>query len=301
MAYQIVEEVRWKIESLSPYPDDVQPSDYGSTADGDYYRQSRPRFLKFEAENRSENDPADFPIRSRLHAMSQLPPSMRRLGVKEVVVIREEASDAEVRFEVEAHIQPETGFFPVDTPIYEGDIVEFPDTRGGTTRKTAAGVKVYDVGSPSMHHTEVEWGDRPSAVRTAAVRRIGLEGLHPEVIRVANDMFTDGHYSQSIFEALKALERRVRTQSGLDLSGRDLMAQAFSSNPALIDMAVEQGQSGRDEQEGFRFIFMGVIQGIRNPKGHELVEQDDPQRALEYLALVSVLFRRLDDAKGNGT
>jgi hypothetical protein len=42
---------------------------------------------------------------------------------------------------------------------------------------------------------------------------------------------------------------------------------------------------------------MGVTQGIRNPKGHELVAQDDPQRALEYLALVSVLFRRLDDAR----
>lgn len=44
-------------------------------------------------------------------------------------------------------------------------------------------------------------------------------------------------------------------------------------------------------------VFMGAIQGIRNPKGHELVGQDDPQRALEYLALVSVLFRRLDDAR----
>ncbi|MEX2623977.1 MAG: TIGR02391 family protein [Acidimicrobiia bacterium] len=66
-------------------------------------------------------------------------------------------------------------------------------------------------------------------------------------------------------------------------------------------MSVELGQSGRDEQEGFRFIFMGVIQGIRNPKGHELVEQGDPQRALEYLALVSVLFRRLDDARGEHT
>jgi hypothetical protein len=40
------------------------------------------------------------------------------------------------------------------------------------------------------------------------------------------------------------------------------------------------------------------MKAIRNPKSHRLVEQDDPQRALEYLGMVSVLFRRLDDAEG---
>lgn len=75
------------------------------------------------------------------------------------------------------------------------------------------------------------------------------------------------------------------------------MAKAFSGDPPPIDLSVELGQSGRDEQDGLRLMFMGVIQGIRNPKGHELVKQDDPQRALEYLATVSVLLRRLDDAK----
>ena len=75
------------------------------------------------------------------------------------------------------------------------------------------------------------------------------------------------------------------------------MARAFVGEPPPIDASIEQGQRGRDEQEGFRFIFMGVIQGIRNPKGHEMVAQDDPRRALEYLAPASVLFRRLDDAQ----
>ena len=74
------------------------------------------------------------------------------------------------------------------------------------------------------------------------------------------------------------------------------MVKAFNGTRPPIDLSVERGKSGQDEQEGFRFIFMGVIQGIRNPKGHELVKQNDPQRALEYLGLVSVLFRRLDDA-----
>jgi uncharacterized protein (TIGR02391 family) len=222
---------------------------------------------------------------------------MRQLGVKNVTVIQAEGTENEQRIDVEAHIQPESGFFPVDTPIFEGDVVEFDDARGGRTRKSVRTVNVYDVGSRAVQHTEVKWGAPPAPPREAVVRRIGIQALHPNVIAAASDLFTDGHYSQSIFEALKALERRVREQSNLDLSGRELMTRAFAGDPPPIDLAVEQGQSGRDEQEGFRFIFMGVTQGIRNPKGHELVAQDDPQRALEYLALISVLFRRLDDAR----
>jgi len=230
------------------------------------------------------------------HEMWQLPTSMRDLGVKNVMVIRAEGTDDEERFEVEAHIQPDIGFFPVDAPIFGGDIVEYLDARGGTTRRTAAEVKVYDVGSREVQHSEVTWASAPLPQK-AAVRRLGLEDLHPKVISAASDLFTDGHYSQAIFESLKALERRVKTQSGIDDSGRDLMVKAFNGTPPPIDLSVERGKSGQDEQEGFRFIFMGVVQGIRNPKGHELVKQNDPQRALEYLGLVSVLFRRLDDAE----
>lgn len=229
--------------------------------------------------------------------MKSLPNGLRHHDAKQVLVIHDEGGDNENRFEVEAVIQPEIGFFPVDAPIYEGDVVEFPDPRGGTARKSAAVVKVYDFGPRPMRHTEVEWGPPPAAPRSAAVRRLGIEGLHPEVTTAASDLFTDGHYSSAIFEALKALERRVRDQSGIDGSGRTLMQHAFSGSPPPIDLAIESGQSGHDEQEGLRFVFMGVIQGIRNPHGHEFVEHDDPQRALEYLALASVLFRRLDDAR----
>jgi uncharacterized protein (TIGR02391 family) len=224
-------------------------------------------------------------------------PGFMSMGSKQVEVIHCEGTQHESRLTVEALVQPEVGFFAIDTPIYEGDVVEIPDPRGGTDRRFAATVKVHDIGSNSMRHIEVLWGKAPAS-RVADVRRLGIEGLHPTVIAAASDLFTDGHYSQAIFEAFKALEIRVRTQSGLDLSGHDLMTRAFATS-GPINIAAEQGQSGKDEQEGFRFIFVGVIQGIRNPKGHELVKQSDAQRALEYLAIASVLFRRLDGATVN--
>ena len=127
--------------------------------------------------------------------------------------------------------------------------------------------------------------------------RLTLEGMHEEVLASASGLYADGHYSQAIFEALKALEVRVREQSRIDESGRDLMTKAFNGDPLPVDLRHAGGRSGDDEQEGFRFLFMGAIQGIRNPKGHDLVTQDDPERALEYLGLASLLFRRLDDAR----
>ena len=226
--------------------------------------------------------------------------SFGRFEKKKVTVIRNEGTDSEARFEVEAHIQPKKGFFAVEAPIYEGDVVEMPDPRGGLERRVARIVEVFDSAPKSMQHTEVTWGKAPP-VRSAPVRRLALEKLHSDVTAAASDLFVDGHYSQAVFESLKALEQRGRDQSGLDASGRDLMTKAFSGNPPPIDVSIEEGQSGRDEQEGLRFVFMGAVQGIRNPKGHALVKQDDPQRALEYLGLVSVLFRRLDDARKKTT
>ncbi len=222
---------------------------------------------------------------------------MREFSPKNVTVIRGEGSGDEERFEVEAVIQATTGFFAVDTPIYEGDIIEYDDPRGGRSRKMAAKVDVNDAG-PTMaevNHIAVTWGTAPPP-RVAAIRRLGIEGLHPEVIAASGDLYTDEHYAQAVFEAFKALEIRVRQQSGLDASGRALMQSAFGGDTPPIDLSVESGQSGRDEQEGFRFIFMGVTQGVRNPKGHSALVQEEPQVALEYLAVASVLFRRLDDA-----
>lgn len=124
-----------------------------------------------------------------------------------------------------------------------------------------------------------------------------ISRLHPLIRDAAGDLYHDDHFSSAIFEAFKAIEIRVRRLSGVDGSGRDLMAQAFRGDDPLI--ALNQGTSriDRDEQEGFRLIFMGATQGIRNPKAHDNPRQDDRDRAYDYLAMASLLMRRLDDAE----
>lgn len=123
-----------------------------------------------------------------------------------------------------------------------------------------------------------------------------ISDLHPSIQASSAALLLSGHYAQAIFEAFKTVELRVRELSGLDLTGQDLMAQALNGDQPIISVATEAGISGRDEQVGFRFMLMGAMTGIRNPKAHENVDQRDPVVTMEYLAFASLLLGRLDGA-----
>lgn len=218
---------------------------------------------------------------------------MQSHGTKKVTIIHLEGTEDEIRHEVEAMIQAESGFFDVETPVYEGDVVEFPDPRGGTDRKLAAEVHVNDFGSATLRHTQVKWGKAP-ALRAAPVRRLRLEGLHPTVVDVSSNLFADGHYASAVSEAFKSIEIRVRGAIGSKQSGTKLMGEAFGGAKPKLNVATSTGQSAADEQEGFQALFRGAMLGVRNPLAHDLLAPQEPQQALEYLALASLLHRRLD-------
>lgn len=224
-----------------------------------------------------------------------LPNILHTHGTKKVVIVRYAGTADETRLEVEAAIQPKSGFFDVKTPVYEGDVVEIPDPRGGLDRRLAANVHVNDFGPAHMQHTEVIWGKVPAA-RTAPVRRLALEGFHPDVVNAASDLFVDGHYSSAVYEAFKSVEVRVRQLTGIDKAGTQLMGDAFGGKQPRLDVAVEAGRSGVDERDGFQSLFRGAMLAVRNPKAHELARSQDPVEALEYLGFASLLHRRLDVA-----
>lgn len=122
-------------------------------------------------------------------------------------------------------------------------------------------------------------------------------GLHPKIREVSERLFVDGHYSQAIFEAFKRVNNAVKEKSGMtERDGQSLMSSVFSGNPPRLALNSLQTTSDRDEQEGFKFLFMGAITGIRNPKAHNHVVQRDPYRTLHYLAFASLLMSRLDEA-----
>jgi len=119
--------------------------------------------------------------------------------------------------------------------------------------------------------------------------------LHHKVESSSKSLFITSHFSQAILEALKALETVIREISGLNFAGQDLINKAFIGNEPKIKLTPMNDIAERDEQEGFRFIFMGVVRGIRNPIAHKCTNWSDPSLALKYLCMVSLLFEKLDN------
>jgi uncharacterized protein (TIGR02391 family) len=123
----------------------------------------------------------------------------------------------------------------------------------------------------------------------------GLD-LHPEIERAAGQLFRDGHYKNAIQDAVIALNNLVRLRSGLAEDGTTLMEQAFSPKSPILKFNGLADDSDRNEQKGFMMMFSGAVTGLRNPRAHKLI-QDDPERALEFIAFVSLLAKLVDSAK----
>jgi uncharacterized protein (TIGR02391 family) len=134
---------------------------------------------------------------------------------------------------------------------------------------------------------------------TAAARAVtaykGLS-LHPEIARAASKLYQDGHYSTAVEHAVKALNGLVRLRSGLEINGTSLMERAFNPTNPTLKFNDLSDQSDRDEQKGFMMMFSGAVAGLRNPRAHGFIH-DEPERALEFIAFVSLLAKLLDEAK----
>ena len=121
--------------------------------------------------------------------------------------------------------------------------------------------------------------------------------LHPKIKEACGKLFQNKHYSQAIFEAVKILEQEIKIKSGIrNKIGVDLVNHVFKKEQPIIKIVEGNQQEHVDEREGFRFLFMGVFQGIKNPKSHSIQDLNDQSKALEYISFLSLLMKRLDEA-----
>lgn len=121
--------------------------------------------------------------------------------------------------------------------------------------------------------------------------------FHPRIKAASQSLFETTHYAEAIFEAFKTIEIIVKeksTKSGIQ--GRRLMTDVFDERNPLLKLNDLRTDSDKDEQEGFKFLFMGAMIGIRNPKAHASIRQNDPIRALQYLSFADLLAHRTEEA-----
>lgn len=128
--------------------------------------------------------------------------------------------------------------------------------------------------------------------------RRAIEGLdlHRDIEEAAGQLYRDGHYSNAVLAAANALTALVKYRSGYTQDGVDLMNNVFSLNKPVLKLNELQDDSDRDEQKGFMMLLKGVVTALRNPRAHKQID-DDPEEAVEFIAFISLLAKRVDKAK----
>ena len=122
-----------------------------------------------------------------------------------------------------------------------------------------------------------------------------LLNIHPRILKASKKLFLNCHYPMAIFEAFKQVEIMVKEKSEIKGKfGASLMQEAFSANSPILKVNDGLKDSDEDEQKGFMMLFTGAQIGIRDPKGHDNIEQKDPKVAIQYIAFASLLCQMID-------
>jgi uncharacterized protein (TIGR02391 family) len=120
--------------------------------------------------------------------------------------------------------------------------------------------------------------------------------LHPR-ISVAVALAEERRMSEAVCEALRLVEERVRSLTARDDSGRALMQSVFGARPPQLDITTTMGGAVAGEREGFRLLFIGAMLALGDPHCVGGVVPTSLDETMEYLAVASMLMRRLDCAE----
>ncbi len=121
--------------------------------------------------------------------------------------------------------------------------------------------------------------------------------LHPDIRLASIAHYQSGDYRNAVLDGILAISDKIRSLTGLDLDGDKLCNTAFSVNNPLLILSEIETESGKNDQVGFMEIFKGVYRGVRNPKAHSLTHDLDHAKAGQYLVMLSLLMRRITEAK----
>lgn len=128
-------------------------------------------------------------------------------------------------------------------------------------------------------------------------KQIELQNISDDkaLIKVCIDNYKSRNYWDTVFNALRHMEVRVRNKSGLSASevGADLMEHAFKPNVGILKIP---SCATPGEEDGFKLITKGIMMFHRNAKGHR-EETIDKMRALKIIGYVDYLLQIIDTAE----
>jgi len=162
-------------------------------------------------------------------------------------------------------------------------------------------------------------GHRDAAIRALSELRYGavvaerlgdttptmrVSGMHPWAWEGARSLWQSGHFGHAVLAALNKLNAEFQNKlQRSDLSETALFQNAFSSEPASeTTPRLRLAGGGSDKsvaslRRGVLRLGEGCFAAVRNPSSHQPMSDISEQKALEQLALVSLLARWIDESE----
>jgi uncharacterized protein (TIGR02391 family) len=120
--------------------------------------------------------------------------------------------------------------------------------------------------------------------------------MHPEVLKYCRTELMQENYFHAVFEATKGLMQRIRDLSGIQADGPALIDLVFSVEQPLLAFNTLRTETEKSEHKGFAALLKGCFGAARNPLAHEpKILWNSEDDAADYLSLISLLHRKLDD------
>lgn len=121
--------------------------------------------------------------------------------------------------------------------------------------------------------------------------------LHPVIKTSSLKQLYDGHYRDAVLNGAIGLFDFIRERSGSSTDGEPLVGEVLSTGKPKLILSDLDSESGKNDQVGFMSILQGTYRGIRNPKAHTLVTDLTDLKARQYLVFLSLLARRIEEAR----
>lgn len=129
----------------------------------------------------------------------------------------------------------------------------------------------------------------------------GWDLVHPDIIRVSQKLYLDGHYANAACDAFIEMNDRVKKifsqlrPNDEVPDGDAAMRKVFSVKAPILELANLSSETGINIQKGYMEMMAGAMSALRNPKSHEIItiSAEDSMRRLIF---ASMLMYKIDEA-----
>jgi len=104
------------------------------------------------------------------------------------------------------------------------------------------------------------------------------------------------NYTGAILDAIFKLTDVIRNKTGLEGDGASLIGQAFGGDNPRIKLNKLQTDSEKDIQRGIQEILRGIYTGIRNPRSHDTMK-DNQLTCDSIIIFINYLLQMIDKSK----